>query len=85
MGWSAIEEEEEQYGVISRKTLSIQSWLSRYSGELLAGRPVFHSRQGQETPFRSVQTGSEAAQPPIQRVSGALSSGIKRPVSEADH
>jgi hypothetical protein len=35
--------------------------------------------------LHSVQTGSEATQPPIQWVSGALSSGIKQLGREADH
>jgi hypothetical protein len=54
---------------------------------LWAGRPGFESRQAQELFLYS--TGSRPAlgptQPPIQYVTSALSLGVKRPGSEADH
>jgi hypothetical protein len=52
-----------------------------------ARRPGFESRQGKgfSSLRHRVQTGSGEHQPPTQRVTGALSPGIKWPGCEADY
>jgi hypothetical protein len=62
---------------------SVQRWATGWTIGVLG----FDSRQGLEIfPFTTAyRTALGSTQPPIQWVPGALSLGVKRPGSEADH
>jgi hypothetical protein len=62
-----------------RDPLLLKSWDS------LAGIPTGLGLDGLGSIPGSVQTGSGCTQPPVQRVSGALCLGVKRPRSEIAH
>jgi hypothetical protein len=70
-------------------TQQLSSWLSRYSDWLRAGRLRRRIWVPGASRIFSLSTSSIPAlgstQPPIQRMPGALSAGVRRPEREVDH